>query len=105
MAALAKMAGTNLIHYGEIGLRALAGAGLWLAAGAVSDSRGFVSAGLFLMATSAALLLIARRWHAKYAGWRARRIPVSAVRPFALVSLGAGAPSCGRCFSPVRLRV
>ena len=91
LAALAKMAGTGLVHYGEISLRALAGVGLWLAAASSRFPDVLLPAGLFLVASSVALLLVPRRWHAAYSVWWARRIPAAAVRPFALLSLGAGA--------------
>lgn len=90
LAGLSRMGSTPAIHFGELGLRAAAGAAIALAAPTSRWPEGLFWGGLFLVVSSAVLALAPRRWHAAYSAWWARRIPPASVPVFALGSLLAG---------------
>lgn len=91
LAALARLGGDNLIHFSEMGLRALAGAALVLAAPQSRFPEIISPIGGFLILSAAVIAVLPRRWHAAYSVWWAHRIPASAVRLIAPVSILAGA--------------
>ena len=88
--ALAAMGGTPTVHFGEMAVRAAAGAALVLAAAGSRFPLQIAVIGGFLIASAAVLTLLPRRWHAAYSTWWAQRIPAPAVRLFAPLSLIAG---------------
>lgn len=89
-AGLAAMGGTPAIHFGEHGLRGLAGLAMILRAEASKVPFAFESIGWFLIATSAIILLLPRRWHHAYARYWADHIPDWAFRLAALpTAIGA----------------
>ena len=90
LAALARMGGTPLVHFGEMGLRTAAGAVMWLAAPATKFPLAIAVIGGFLIVSAVVLMLLPRRWHAAYSNWWAARIPAWAVRILAPLSLVAG---------------
>ena len=69
LAALRKMASTNLINYTELGLRALAGLGVVGLAPHTPYTKILQICGWFLIVTAIILMLIPRRWHHAYAVW------------------------------------
>lgn len=91
LGALAAMGSSPAIHFGEMGARTLIGAAI---VGAASTSRtpvilaGF---GGFLIVSAVMLMLLPRRWHAAYSTWWAARIPATAVRVVAPLSMIGGA--------------
>lgn len=89
-AILAKMGSTPLIHYGEHGVRALAGVCLAGAAAASNAPLILTVAGWFIVVSSIVIALAPRRWHAAYAIWWANRLPLWAYRALAPVSLIGG---------------
>lgn len=91
LTALGRMGSTPRIHFGEMALRAFAGAGIAVASPASRYPQALLVVGLFLVGSSAVLVLLPRRWHAGYSSWWAARIPPLAVRLFALVGIAAGA--------------
>jgi len=88
--ALAAMGSRPLIHFGEMGLRALAGLALILAAEHARFPMALTVIGLFLMVSAAVLTLLPRRWHSAYSMWWAGHIPVWAVRTIGPLSVGMG---------------
>ncbi len=90
LGALAAMGGSGLIHFGELGLRTLAGAALVLAASASKAPTLIGVVGWFLIVSALAIMIAPRRWHTGYSAYRARRIPVTAVRLPAPASAIAG---------------
>ena len=90
LTALAAMGGSRTVHFGEMALRAAAGAGLVLAAAASRFPLAIAVVGWFLIASAAVLTMLPRRWHAAYSTWWSQRIPVTAVRLIAPLSLIAG---------------
>jgi hypothetical protein len=90
-AILAKMGSTPLIHYGEHGVRALAGLCLVGAAEASKAPLILTVAGGFVVVSSIVIALAPRRWHAAYAVWWAERLPLWIYPALAPVSLIGGA--------------
>ena len=88
--ALSRFGSTPLIHFGELSLRAVIGLILVVGASATRHPLAVTVIGGFLTASALVLMLLPRRWHARYSGWWAARIPVGAVRLLAPVSLLAG---------------
>ncbi|MGH7028052.1 hypothetical protein [Brevundimonas sp.] len=90
LAALARMGGDNIIHFGEMGLRALAGTALVVAAPLSKFPQIISPVGWFLILSAIIIAALPRRWHAAYSLWWARRIPLAAVRLIAPLSALAG---------------
>ncbi len=88
--ALARLGGDNLIHFGEMALRALAGIALVLAAPVSKFPEIISPIGWFLILSAAAIAVLPRRWHAAYSVWWARRIPAGAVSLIAPASVLGG---------------
>lgn len=87
---LGKAASTNLINYGEITLRLIAGVALMKSA-ASSKAPGILHvAGLFIAGTSLVLYVVPRKWHAKYAVWWSERLTPQVVRLLSPFSLAVG---------------
>ena len=84
------MGGDNIIHFGEMALRALAGAALVVAAPLSKFPQIISPVGWFLILSAAVIAALPRRWHAAYSIWWARRIPVAAVRLIAPLSVLGG---------------
>lgn len=88
--SLAGMASTNWINYSEITLRLTSG----LAFLFYADSSRFPQVlrifGWILIATSAMLYLVPRRWHHRYALFWSRMLNPYLLRVAAVVSLAAG---------------
>ncbi len=91
LAALAAMGGTARVHFGEMGLRLLAGAALMIASGGSRFPQALWLVGAFLIVSAVVLMLLPRRWHSAYSRWWAARIPVWAVRVVAPTSALIGA--------------
>ncbi len=88
--ALSRMGGSAPIHFGELGLRAVAGSVLLVAAPETRFPLAMPIIGAFLIASAVILMVLPRRRHAAYSTWWAARIPVWGVRILAPVSLVAG---------------
>lgn len=88
---LGKAASTNLINYGELSLRLIAGAAFVLSAEVSRFPTVFLVFGWFVVASSIAMMLIPRRWHARYAVWWAGHLSPAAVRFAAPLSWAFGA--------------
>ncbi|HEV7226945.1 hypothetical protein [Brevundimonas sp.] len=91
LAALAAMGGTARVHFGEMGLRLIAGAALMVVSGASRFPQALWLIGAFLIVSAVVLMLLPRRWHSAYSRWWAARIPVWAVRVVAPTSVLIGA--------------
>ncbi len=89
--ALSRFGSTPAIHFGELSARAAIG--LIFVIGAPATRHPWVVSliGGFLVISAVVLMLLPRRWHARYSGWWAARIPIWAVRLLAPISLVAGA--------------
>jgi hypothetical protein len=90
LTALGAMGGSPAVHFGEMLLRIVAGIALVLAAAGSRFPQAIALIGGFLIVSAAVLMLLPRRWHASYSTWWAQRIPVTAVRLVAPVSIAAG---------------
>jgi len=90
LAALAAMGGTARVHFGEMGIRVLAGAALMLASGGSRIPQALWLVGAFLVVSAVVLMLLPRRWHSAYSRWWAGRIPVWGVRVVAPMSVLIG---------------
>ncbi len=87
---LAAAGSTEPIHISEHALRLLAGAAFFLSAGAMRYPLLFELFGAFLVASSAIVLVLPRRWHHLYALWWANRLSPAAVRCLSPVSITVG---------------
>ena len=86
---LSKAASTNLINYLEISLRMISGLALVMCADSSEFPAVFLFSGLFVVATSAVLFCVPRKWHARYAVWWSKKPTAPYVRltsPFALAA-------------------
>lgn len=85
---LGNMASTNFIHYAELSLRMIAGTAFVLYAEPSRFPDAMRIFGWFLVASSAVLFLVPRKWHAAYSIYWSTRLSVLLVRilaPFSLV--------------------
>jgi hypothetical protein len=90
LGVLAAMGGTPVVHFGEMGVRILIGAAI-MGAAPLSRAPLILSVfGGFLIASALVLMVLPRRWHARYSTWWAARIPVAAVRLIAPLSAVGG---------------
>lgn len=87
---LSRFGSTPTIHFGELSLRAVVGVVFVLGAPATRYPLAVAVIGGFLVISAGVLMLLPRRWHARYSSWWAARIPVWAVRLLAPISLFAG---------------
>lgn len=88
---LLAMGSTPLIHFGEHGLRALAGLTLILVAGHSRFPHTLTWTGLFIVVSSVLIALAPRRWHHAYARQCAKWLPPAVMRvlsPLPLVLAG-----------------
>lgn len=85
--ALAAMASTPTIHFGEHIVRALVGVAMVIRADFSKAPLFFEWGGWFIIASSILIMLAPRRWHHSYAQWWAERIPPIAYRLLALPTL------------------
>ena len=86
--ALRKFASTYLIHFTELGLRALAGLGFIGIAPLTDYVTPLKIWGGFLIITAFIIMLIPRRWHHAYAVWWAEKLKPWHIRicaPFSLI--------------------
>lgn len=90
LAGLAKAGSTNLVNYGELGLRLAVGIAIWLAAEQTEWPDFFRIAGGFVAVTSIMLMLIPRRWHHAYALWWAQRLKPYWARLLSPAAMAAG---------------
>ena len=88
---IGKFASTNLINYSELALRALVGAAFIVSAETKTYTNVFLVVGWFMLISAFVLMAVPRRWHARYAVFWAKRLPVAAVYIAAPVTLFAGA--------------
>lgn len=88
---LSLTASSQRVNLSEQVPRLIAGAALIVRADASKLSQMFTVAGLFIVASSAVLLVMPLSWHSGYALWWAKRIPPVLVRALAPFSLIAGA--------------
>lgn len=87
---LALTASTWRVNVTEQGLRLGAGVAMVVRAPLSKLPLLFDIAGWFIIVSSLVLLVLPLRWHAGYAIWWAARLPMSAVRAVAPLSVGAG---------------
>lgn len=88
--ALSRFGSTPAIHFGELSIRAAIGLVFVVGAPATRHPSMVAVIGGFLIVSAVVLMLLPRRWHARYSDWWAARIPVWAVRVLAPISLLAG---------------
>lgn len=84
---LGKGASTNFINYLELTLRGIWGIALVLYAGLSKFPEFFQIFGIFVVITTAVLLLIPRKWHAWYAVWCSKKFTalyMKVASPFSL---------------------
>ena len=91
LAALRKMASTNLINYTELSLRLLVGIGVVGLAPFTPYKKLLQICGGFLMVTAIILMLIPRRWHHAYAVWWADKLKPWHVQLATPISFAVGA--------------
>ena len=87
---LAKFASTNMINYGEITLRMIAGVAFVQFAPHSKFPLSFQSFGWILIVTSAILYLVPRKWHSAYAVYWSDNLTPLMVRLVSPLSLVAG---------------
>lgn len=88
---LGKAASTHAINILEITWRLIAGIALAIYAEHSKFPDVFRVLGYFIIATSALLYFVPRRWHARYAVWWAENLPASLVRFASFFAFAAGA--------------
>ncbi len=91
--ALRKFASTHLIHFTELGLRALIGLGFIGIAPFTDYGTPVKIWGVFLIITAFGIMLIPRRWHHAYAVWWAGKLKPWQIRLCAPSSLSVGLAS------------
>lgn len=89
---IARFAVSHLVNLAEQVWRGLAGAALIVLAPKTLAPELLRIAGLILLASAAALLVIPLRWHSGFARFWSRNLPLPAVRVAGLVGLAA---ACG----------
>lgn len=90
LGTLGSMGSATAIHFGELTVRIAAGAALVLAAPLSKFPPSIEVIGWFLMVSAAVLMVLPRRWHARYSTWWSQRIPVLGVRLIAPLSAAGG---------------
>lgn len=93
LVALRKFASTYLIHFTELGLRALVGLGFIGIAPFTDYVTPLKIWGGFLIITAFIIMLIPRRWHHAYAVWWAEKLKTWHIRLCAPFSLSVGLAS------------
>lgn len=89
---IARFATSDKINFAEQAWRGLAGAALLVRADASLSPEAFRLVGAILIASAAILLVVPLRWHAAYAVWWSRNLPLWAMRVAGLAGLAiAGA--------------
>lgn len=88
--ALSRFGSTPTVHFGELSVRAAVGLVFVIGAPATRHPSVMAVIGGFLVVSALALMVLPRRWHARYSSWWAARLPVWAVRLLAPISLFAG---------------
>ena len=88
--ALRHMGSTLTIHFSELSLRFLAGAGLYGFAAQSPYVRPFQIVGIFLMVTSLLIMCVPHKLHNAYALWWADRFPPALVRFLGLFPIMIG---------------
>jgi hypothetical protein len=91
IALIGKFASTSFINYSELTLRLLVGAAFLGASETVRNPRAFLLIGAVLIVSALALMLVPRRWHAGFAIFWSKRMPVAAIYLAAPASLMGGA--------------
>ena len=91
LAALAAMGGSAAIHFGEMAVRAFAGAALMVAAPPSRFPLVLMLFGGFLISSALVIAVLPRHWHSTYSRWWAQRIPSWVVLLIALLSTAGGA--------------
>ena len=90
LTALRHMGSTLTIHFSELSLRFLAGAGVYGYAAQSPYVRPFQIVGIFLMVTSLLIMCVPHKLHNAYALWWADRFPPALVRFFGLFPIMIG---------------
>ena len=88
--AIGYFASTDLINFAELSIRALVGIAWILAASATPFPVYFAAVGWFLTVSSVVILSVPRRWHAAYAVFWSRQMPVWVAMASAPVSILTG---------------
>ena len=88
--ALSRFGSTPTVHFGELSVRAAVGLVFVIGAPATRHPSVMAVIGGFLVVSALALMVLHRRWHARYSSWWAARLPIWAVRLLAPISLFAG---------------
>lgn len=91
LAVLARMGGSNTVHFGEMALRTLIGIALVIAGPASRFPVAIPIIGWFLIVSALVLAVLPRRSHAAYSVWWSQHIPVPAVRLVSPLSVAGGA--------------
>ncbi len=90
LAVLAAMGGSAAIHFGEMAVRAFAGAALLAAAAPSRFPLVLMVFGAFLIGSALVIAVLPRRWHSTYSRWWAKRIPSWLVLLIAPLSVAGG---------------
>lgn len=84
---LSRAGSTPLINYGELGLRCLWGAAMYLIAEYTTFATTFSIMGGFIVLSSIALMLIPRQWHAAYSQRCAQQLSHRSIRLLSPITL------------------
>ncbi len=90
LTALRHMGSTPTIHFTELSLRFLAGAGIYGFAARSPYEQAFEIAGIFLMVTSLLIMCVPHKLHHAYALWWADKFPPTLIRILAALPIGVG---------------
>ena len=90
LAALRHMGSTPTIHFTELSLRFLAGAGIYGFAAQSLYEQAFEIAGIFLMVTSLLIMCVPHKLHHAYALWWADKFPPPLIRVLGVLPIGVG---------------
>lgn len=90
LTALRHMGSTRTIHFSELSLRFLAGAGVYGFALQSPNIQAFQIAGVFLMVTSVLIMLVPHKLHSAYARWWADKFTSPLIRVLSLPPIAIG---------------
>ena len=90
LTALRHMGSTPAIHFTELSLRFLAGAGVYGFAAKSPYEQAFQIAGVFLMVTSLLIMCVPHKLHNAYALWWAERFPSMLIRILGVLPIAVG---------------
>lgn len=90
LGVLRHMGSTPTIHFSELSVRFLVGAGVYIFAAQSHFTQAFQITGIFLMVTSLMIMCVPHRIHNAYSVWWADRFPPALVRALGLIPIALG---------------